>query len=435
MGITIHYRGTMNDISEVETMENRMLDLVFSLGGRATIWRSWASGSSSRVVRGIMIDMEPGQDTFSLLVSPEGHLTPLFQIEEAENEPFDEPPYCFVKTQFGSLQGHVAIVHLLDALRQRFCSNLEVSDEGGYYESRDVNQLAQRLKNLGAVINSLADGMRESGLSAEAAEDPTILATRIERIAGLVQKKLLSDEGELTGSKDDRNRFNIADDTDDLDNTDEADWIEPSLEEEVAEIEQLRRKNDLRSERMNRRISDAIAAGLSVEEAFELAMQEEGLANTDAADHPGESVIHEPLPTDEPWLSSLPQHEFDEASQRSESLDHPAVLQAQAFLKQAMEVQPGDSNQSSFFSILLRSSMEMVGGLVQATSAGEDDNVHRALSITQLKRAMAGHAYARGAVFGLQSEGAITAKQAEQLHEELQSMLTSIHELSAVAWS
>lgn len=107
MGVTIHYYGTVDDVRQIETMEDRILDLVFALGGRATIWRSFADHDSSRVVRGLIVNLEPGQDTFSLLISPEGHLTPLFQIHDAENAPFDEPPYCFVKTQFGSLQGHI----------------------------------------------------------------------------------------------------------------------------------------------------------------------------------------------------------------------------------------------------------------------------------------------------------------------------------------
>ncbi len=144
-----------------------------------------------------------GQETFDLLVSPEGHLTPLFQIEEAEREPFDEPPYCFVKTQFGSVQGHVAIVHLLDALRQRFCSNLKVSDEGEYFESRDVNLLAQRIQRFGAATNAMAEGLRSFGLSNEAAEDPSILATRIERIAALVQQKLLTEHPKVSSDASD----------------------------------------------------------------------------------------------------------------------------------------------------------------------------------------------------------------------------------------
>ena len=77
MGITIHYRGTMDDVGQVESLEDRVLDFVYSMGGRATIWRSFDDHDSSRVVRGLMIELEPGHDTFSLLISPEGDLTPL----------------------------------------------------------------------------------------------------------------------------------------------------------------------------------------------------------------------------------------------------------------------------------------------------------------------------------------------------------------------
>lgn len=107
MGVTIHYRGTLDNVERIPEMEDRVMDLVFSLGGKATVWRSFADHDTSRVVRGLMIEMTPGQETMSLLVSPEGHLTPLFQIEEAEQSAFPEAPYCSIKTQFGSLVGHV----------------------------------------------------------------------------------------------------------------------------------------------------------------------------------------------------------------------------------------------------------------------------------------------------------------------------------------
>lgn len=157
MGITIHYRGTMHDLACVEEMEDRVVDLAFSLGGQATIWRSFADRDPTRVVRGLLLEMAPGQDTLSLLVSPEGHLINLFEIEEAEKQPIKEPPYCFVKTQFGSLCGHVAVVYLLDTLKTNYFPKLEVHDEGGFYEHRDPNRLAAELARLGASIHSMAD--------------------------------------------------------------------------------------------------------------------------------------------------------------------------------------------------------------------------------------------------------------------------------------
>jgi uncharacterized protein (DUF2236 family) len=64
-----------------------------------------------------------------------------------------------------------------------------------------------------------------------------------------------------------------------------------------------------------------------------------------------------------------------------------------------------------------------------------DDVTSRSLAITQLKRALTGHAYARGAVFGLRAEEAITQVQSTELHAQLKSLLDKIHELAESAWS
>jgi hypothetical protein len=414
-GVTIHYRGTIDDVGDIETLEDRMLDLVFSMGGRATIWRSFADENPSRVVRGLLVELEPNQDTFSLLISPEGHLTPLSQIDEAEKEPFDEPPACSVKTQFGSLQGHIAIIHLLDALRQRFFSNLEVLDAGGYDKHRDVQQLVEKLQSPDNAIHSMVERSSERGLSAEAAEDPGILAARIERIATLVHQKLLEAPHSPAGDTD-REAID--------------EWSEPSLEDEVEAMEQLKRQSDLRSERMVRRIAEAEAAGMSIEQAFELAMAEEGLEipRVDADDEYDDSA-------DEAWTASLPKQPFDEVGEHKLGSNHPSIDLAQVFLMDVMDLEQAASSQSSFHSVLSRAALDIFGGLAQATSDELDDNLSRALAIVQLKRALSGHAYARGAVLGLQSENAITEEQSKLLQAQLEAILQNIHELSEVAWT
>ncbi len=99
-----------------------------------------------RMVRGLILNLDPGQETLSLLFSPEGWLTPLWRIEEAEQGPFAEPPFCFVKTQFGSVVGHAAVVEILAALRDEFLPQLEVTDESGYWDDRDPAKLAAAMR-------------------------------------------------------------------------------------------------------------------------------------------------------------------------------------------------------------------------------------------------------------------------------------------------
>ena len=63
MGITVHYRGSLTDLDCVEDFEDRVLDLALSLGGEARIWRSGADDEPGRLVRGVMLDLYPGQET------------------------------------------------------------------------------------------------------------------------------------------------------------------------------------------------------------------------------------------------------------------------------------------------------------------------------------------------------------------------------------
>jgi len=427
MGITIHYRGTIDDLNCVEELEDRVIDLVFALGGKPTVWRSWSDTDQTRVLRGLMVAMAPGQETLSLVISPEGHLTPLFDMKEAEETPFAEPPYCFCKTQFGSLQGHIAVVHLLDAIRQNFCSDLEISDEGEYFETRDAKRLAAKMQFLDSAIKSMADGLRQHGLNDEAAEDPNIIASRIERVAMLVQQKLSAGPDAIQAE-------DLSNDEDS--HSSDADWSEPSLEEEVGTFDRMRRQSNLRSERMVRRIDEATAAGMSALEAVELAMQEEGLASRRGKRGEDESASNEGT-SSEGTSSLLDLSSFDEAwlEETAETDErHPALELAEQFLATVMELAEADTTSSAFFTIIVRSASDMVGGLAQATCEPWEGRYSRALAITQLKRSLSGHAFARGAIFGLRSDKAIDKAISDQLHDQLQTILSMIHELTEQAW-
>ena len=123
-------------------------------------------------------------------MSPEGWLIGLTEIEDAEEGRLKEPPWCFTKTQFGPVEGHVALVEMFAALKREFLPDLEVSDDGGYWETRDLAELVRKRSLTQAAIDGLAEGLRRYGLSREAAEDPDILLRHIERVAEQVHRIL-----------------------------------------------------------------------------------------------------------------------------------------------------------------------------------------------------------------------------------------------------
>lgn len=431
MGITIHYRGTMDDVSQIEDMEDRVIDLAVAMGGRATVWRSFADHDPTRAIRGVMLDMAPGQETMSLLVTPEGHLINLCEIEDAEKQPLKEPSSCFVKTQFGSEQGHIAIVYLLDALKERYFSNLSVLDESGFCEHRDTQMLSQQMKRTGDAICGLAKGLQHYGLSSEAAEDPDILASRIARVAQLVAERMLEDSSAQSAAFTEESEPDFQ--------------SESTLEGEVVVMQQMHQRSERRSERMMRRIAESTAAGMSVEDAMDLALREEGLTipqRIDSTDDPPEntednySAVSSLTDREESWRASLDSHSFDESlpNEFDCNREHPTVNVAQNLLLQIMQLEEPCTEPHSFWSVATRGLMDVVGGLVQATSDRLDSQCDCALAIVQLRRALKGHAFCRGAIFGLRSNHSIDEATSQHFHTELAGLLESIHDLMAAAW-
>ena len=285
MGITISYRGSIADLGRVEDLEDRVIDLALEVGGRAQIWRSVCDHDRQRVVRGVILDLYPGQETTSLLFSPEGWLVNLTEIEAAENGELSEPPWCFVKTQFGSVEGHVALVELPTCLKKEFIPNLELNDEGGYYETRDVDALRKAFANVGAAIAGLSEGLRQFGMSSEAAEASEILASRIERVAELVHRILARlPENPLLG-------FDENPEINDEQDSDQSQWDE------------LLREHRRKQERIERAIRNRLASGESPDGVFESALRDGQLVSEELPLHGDNTEFDD----GEPSRKSLPE--------------------------------------------------------------------------------------------------------------------------------
>jgi hypothetical protein len=338
MGVTIAYRGRLADLTRIEDFEDRLVDFALEIGGMARIWRSWADGNPDRMVRGVILDLAPGHESTSLLVSPEGWLTGLTDIEDAENGRLKAPPWCFVKTQFGPVEGHVALVEMFAALKREFLSDLEVSDDGGYWETRDFADLVRKRSLTKQAIDGLADGLRRYGLSSEAAEDPAILLRHIERVAAHVHGVL-------------------------------------------------------------RRPSEHPPIGLDGDdESFEDESVKEGAGFHEAGDH---------------------RFEIDEAER------HPLLQQAMDLLVRFDTLfRDAGPRFASSLSTLNQGAGDAMGGLAQALSRRDDDIEDYGLCVVQLKRALRGVAFARGALFPLRST--ISAEQFDEVFRVLKQMETDI---------
>ncbi len=338
-------------------------------------------------------------------------------IEDAENGRLKEPPWCFVKTQFGPIEGHVALVEMFSALKREFLPDLEVSDDGGYWDTRDLADLVRRHTLIKGAIDGMAEGLRRYGLSREAAEDPAILLRHVERVAEQVHRILRRPAEHPPVVFEDDDVFGGEADPEGTEKL----WDDAS------------KQNRRRQERMQRAIEELRSRGLDHETAFQEALREV------APDFPDEETEQ----SDEPWREddhapfgeSLVDEAAGERAGFPESGDdqieaedeerHPLLQKAMDLLVRFSTLFPDeDPRFAASLGTLYRGAGDAMGGLAQALAHRDHDALDSGLRVVQLKRALRGAAFARGALFPLRST--IGAEEFDELFRTLQQMETGI---------
>jgi hypothetical protein len=334
-----------------------------------------------------------------------------------------------VKTQFGPIEGHVALVELLRGIKREFMPDLEVMDEGGYWEERDVVKLRQRIEFLGRAISMLADELTKDRLSPEAREDSEILATRIERLAAKVHATISrpAEHPPVHFSEDDGTLDQA---------THEAEW------------DAMFAHNRRNQERMERVIKEQMLAGNDAEEAFDAAIDEVvPPVDWDDEAEPNEEVaaLIEELneacraaAEEEPWQESLPDTVKEEEGEFERMERDPLQQRAKKLLMDFFDLSKRAGERSPNVDMLMGNAMEITGGLAQVLPLPptyDMDDGGAGLSLVQLKRALRGAAFVRGALFLLKGEKTISEEgfhqfieEADAISEQITDLLRSIRE-------
>jgi hypothetical protein len=426
MGIIIAYRGRLADLTRIEDFEDRVLDFALEFDGLAQIWRSQSDDEPRRMVRGVLLNLAPGQEPVSLLLSPEGWLIGLTDVEDAEQGRLTAPPWCFTKTQFGPLEGHVALIEMLTALKQEFLPDLEVSDEGGYWQTRDLAGLVRKRSAVQEAIEGLAEGLRRHGLSREAAEDPDILARHIERVAARVHRILQRPAEHPPVTFPD-------------DHEEDGDAADPEATEAL--WDEMFKHNRRQQERLERALEERRSRGEDDDQAYVDALHDVGLevpgdhseADEGARSDDEQGPFAGPLAGEGEWDDADSSNAGEDDPFRAEDRErHPLLQRSMDLLKHLHDVFRGaDPQFASSLRTLFQGAGDAMGGLVQALSRrgdDEDDADAYGLRVTQLKRALRGAAFARGALFLLRP--AVTTEQFDELEGTLGQLEQDIfHEL------
>jgi hypothetical protein len=409
MGVIVRFRGTIQDPSLVETFEDRIVELALECEGYARIWRSASKAKPERVIRGILLNLAPGLDTVSLLLSPEGWLLPMHAVEDAEEGRGPGRPWVPVQTRFGPLRSHVMLVAMLETLKQEFFPDLEIEDEGGYWPAHDAEALRRSRDGAGGGPAPVAEALPEE----------------FSRLVASVRRTLERPPEHAPV------RF--------------ADADNPAIEDDrlgsEAEWDALYKQNERRDARLMRALDEKSLHGDLKDGDFEAALQDEGIAALPGIDDDEEEdeppargvspAWKDPPPGQDaddgaPWADSLrePDADGDDADEPEDSPreQHPVLRRASELLLKVMKIperaQAGPANP---LDPMIKGLMEMSGGLAQVLGGEDEEGGDGPFGYTlmQLKRSQRGIAHARGAVAPAREAGLITADFARLVAGEL----------------
>ncbi len=199
MGITIYYRGKINQADLVDRLTDEMEDFAHSLEWRTQHWKEdWSKKSPpGRLSQGrksirpsghaslhaITLFPHKNCELVSLIFDSNGYLADArVTAMQAQTVMKRDGSWVSTKTQFAPLESHITIVKLLQYLKKRYIANLEVIDEGGYWESRDAGQLKRRLDSINSSLDLLESPLSASRPRTLKAMSPEELVLMTERI-------------------------------------------------------------------------------------------------------------------------------------------------------------------------------------------------------------------------------------------------------------
>lgn len=198
MGISIHYRGRIDKMETIDKLADELEDFAQSLGWRSHHWKEdFSAPNTARIsrergeirvvghapLRGISLFPHKKCEPLWLTFNPNGYLVDVVAIATmAEREVKLEKSWRTTKTQFAPIEVHIAIVKLLQYVKKRYIADLDVDDDGGYWESGDVIELKRRIDSVNHALDILQTALSANHSELSGAKSLGDLAQIMERI-------------------------------------------------------------------------------------------------------------------------------------------------------------------------------------------------------------------------------------------------------------
>ncbi|SRR6056297_113018 len=175
MGITIHYRGRIDNIEDVDRLSSEIKEFADILDWDIKEWNeNWHLPNSAALqkegdrlkisghvpIRGVSVIPHADCEPLFLTFNKDGTLaSSINMVMMADDGIETDRVWLSTKTQFASAEIHASLIKLLRFVKSKYISNLEVHDDGRFWASEDMTMLKKLFARVETAINSLPESL------------------------------------------------------------------------------------------------------------------------------------------------------------------------------------------------------------------------------------------------------------------------------------
>ena len=171
MEVSVHYRGLVADIRKIKSICEELSAIADKMKRRCTLLdEDWSQPADATIeiiergsyitghlpLKGIALKLHPKCETRRFLFDSNGILRDPVSMADGSKYAFEkEDEWISVKTQYAGAETHIWIIGILKYLKKRYLPDLAVEDEGGYWETGNVEALKEKLNFIDEKIASI----------------------------------------------------------------------------------------------------------------------------------------------------------------------------------------------------------------------------------------------------------------------------------------
>ena len=161
MGVSIHYRGRVAEIQNIKAICDELAAIADRMNWPCTrLDEDWSQAADATIevteqgsqitghlpLKGVGLTPHPKCETLQFFFDANGHLRdPLSMVNISEETLETEDAWISVKTQYAGPETHIGIIGLLKYLKKVHLPDLQVQDEGQYWETGNFETLKEKM--------------------------------------------------------------------------------------------------------------------------------------------------------------------------------------------------------------------------------------------------------------------------------------------------